>query len=106
MKTSTILFVILLFLACDNYTAIDEMPSEEKWTDRLISIHEKGSLYEGSTYLSVYSHVYSISKHKIHDLTAIISLRNTSKVSKVFIKSADYYHTDGKLIRSYLESPV
>ncbi len=96
----------LLLVACSSYEGNDEMPPEEKWTDRIATISAEDSLIEGTTYLSVYSHIYSISEHRLHDLSATISLRNTSQTERVYIKSADYYHTDGELVKSYLEQPI
>ena len=83
-----------------------ELPEEEKWNSRLANLEPMDSLIEGKTYLSVYSHVFSISEHKVQNLTAIISLRNTSSSEEVFIKKADYYHTDGELIKSYINKPI
>jgi hypothetical protein len=107
MKNLTYLFFLLTFLtACATNSGEDEMPAEEKWTERVAEISGADSLIHGSTYLSVYSHIYSISEHKIHNLTKIVSLRNTSRTETVYIKKADYFDTKGKLIKHYLDKPV
>jgi len=107
MKKMFYVFAITsTIIACTSYEANDKIPQEEEWTDRLASITDKDSLIEGTTYLSVYSHIFSISEHRIHDLTATISLRNTSETDKVFIKRADYFNTEGQLVRAYLKQPI
>lgn len=102
------LYVVLsVFLfACTTEEAADQMPTEELWTNRLAILSGNDSLMEGSTYLSIYSHITSISEHRIHDLTVTVSLRNTSRTERVFIKRADYYNTKGTLVRAYLDSPI
>ena len=106
MKKILYLLLITALAACNPNGGNDEMPPEEKWTDRVASISAKDSLFEGATYLSVYSHIYSISEHKVHDLTKIVSLRNTSRTETVFVKTADYFDTEGKLVKAYLKEPV
>jgi hypothetical protein len=60
----------------------------------------------GMTYLSVYSKIYSITEHRSQDLTSTISMRNTNRKDTIYINRADYYGTDGKLIRTYFDYPV
>jgi hypothetical protein len=40
------------------------------------------------------------------DLTATLSVRNTDLTHPIIISSANYYDTNGKLVRKYLEQPV
>ena len=60
----------------------------------------------GSTYLSVYSQIYSFSENAIHDLTATVSFHNTSRSENIIITKADYFNTDGDIIKSYVNNPV
>jgi len=107
MKKMIYLTLFALALsACSEDNGNNEMPPEVKWTDRMATISAQDSLNEGTTYLSVYSHIYSVTEHRLRDLSATISLRNTSQTERVFITGADYYHTDGKLVKSYLEQPI
>lgn len=76
------------------------------WSDRTVSITPSDSLHEGSTYLSIYSEIYSYTAELTFPLTATVSIHNTSLTDSVFIKKADYYNTDGKLIRSYVDKPI
>ncbi|MAP80393.1 MAG: hypothetical protein CL526_04830 [Aequorivita sp.] len=64
------------------------------------------SVITGKSYLSIYSHIYSFSKDKSQHLTAMASLRNTSETDTVYIFKADYYSTEGTLIREYFKKPI
>ncbi|GAA4238482.1 DUF3124 domain-containing protein [Postechiella marina] len=78
----------------------------ENWSKRTAVISETDTLEHGKSYLSVYSQIYSISEHKTHNLTAMISLRNTSETDTIYVLRADYYDTHGKSIRKYFDKPV
>lgn len=57
-------------------------------------------------YVPLYSHVYyGDYEHKIL-LTGILSIRNTDPTQAITIVKADYYDSDGRLIRSYLPQPL
>lgn len=64
-------------------------------------------LSDGQTvYVPVYSHIYSGDKERPYLLTAILSIRNTDPGHPVTILLVDYYGSDGKLIRKYIDKPV
>jgi hypothetical protein len=64
-------------------------------------------LSNGQTvYVSIYSHVYSGDRERPYLLTATLSLRNTDPTHPITILAADYYDSDGKLLRHYLEEPL
>lgn len=79
---------------------------KENWKERTIERGLSDSLLNGSTYLSVYSQIYSQSEHRTHDLTATISMRNTDQQDTIFISSTEYFNTKGKLIRKYFSNPI
>jgi len=62
----------------------------------------KGQLVYGA----VYSHVYHGDYERKILLTGILSLRNTDPTHVISIVKADYYDSDGKLIKSYLPQPL
>lgn len=97
--------VVLSVLGCTEKTKYDVLPSVNwesiKWDHKL-----GDSLNTGSTYLSIYSQVYSTTEHKTHGLTATVSIRNINKRDTIFVKNANYYDTKGDLIRTYFETPI
>ena len=57
-------------------------------------------------YVPVYSHVYYGDYERKILLTGILSLRNTDPSQAITLTKADYYNSDGKLIKSYLPQPT
>jgi len=104
-KLSLLIIVIGVLLSCETKQNKHTKPSSHlesmKWTG---SIND--SLVSGSSYLSVYSQIYSTTEHKTHDLTATVSIRNVSITDTIYIKNADYYNTKGDLIRHYINQPI
>lgn len=102
-----IFLVLLGFIAvsCKKEKEISSI-NPENWRARTVETALNDSLYSGKTYLPVYSQIYSNTEHRILDLTATISIRNTNKSDTIFINNADYYDTKGDLIRSYFRKPI
>ncbi len=63
-------------------------------------------MLSGTTYLSIYSQIYGMTEQRIHGLSATISMRNTSRTDTVFITKAEYFDTEGHLLRSYFNKPI
>lgn len=99
-----VLFTCIL-VSCEpkpEYSSIDPV----NWSSRSATLPVVDSLHTGSTYLSVYSEIYSLTEHRTHNLTATISMRNTNRQDTVYIRRADYYGTEGNLLRTYFENPI
>ena len=94
-----LILTVLLFTAC---TEPPDMSSVDpvNWANRRVEL-PADSLHRGTTYLSVYSHIYSQTEHRTHDLTATVSMRNVNQHDTVFIDRAEYFDTHGQSIRSY-----
>lgn len=63
------------------------------------------ALYD-TTYVPIYSDIYSETKHIRFNLTATLSLRNTSFKHKIFISNVDYYNSAGKRTKRFLKKPI
>ena len=57
-------------------------------------------------YVPVYSHVYHGDSAKKMLLTGILSIRNTDPAHSITITKADYYDSDGNLLKSYLSQSI
>ncbi len=65
------------------------------------------SLSKGQTlYVPVYSHIYWGPKPRAFDLACTLSIRNVDPHVAITLTSVDYFNTDGKKIRSFLDKPV
>jgi hypothetical protein len=103
-------FILLLSVAAIVIGCMEEKEissiNPENWSKRKITLNVKDSLEYGKSYLSIYSQIYSSSEHKTHNLTAMVSLRNTSDVDSIYLLKAEYYDTHGVSLRNYFNHPI
>jgi len=59
-----------------------------------------------SIYVPIYSHIYSGDREHPFLLAAILSIRNIDPQHSITVLGADYFDSDGNLLRKYLEEPV
>ena len=97
--------MLLLILSCNEEKEVSSI-NPENWTKRTANFSAKDSLEYGKSYLSIYSQIYSMSQHKTHNLTAMVSMRNTSDLDTIYVLRAEYYDTHGVSIRKYFEKPI
>jgi hypothetical protein len=57
-------------------------------------------------YVPVYSHIYTGNRERPFNLAVTLSIRNTDSQNSLRLTAVDYYDTEGRLIRHYLENPV
>ncbi len=63
-------------------------------------------IFSDTTYVPIYSDIYSKTKDIKFNLTATLSLRNTSFKDKIYISEVDYYDSFGKKTKSFLNKPI
>ncbi|MCG2419866.1 DUF3124 domain-containing protein [Aequorivita sp. F47161] len=109
MRITSFLFLLGMFSSCEESKEISSYHPNH-WEDHYVNSETFGktsdSLIVGKSYLSIYSHIYSISMEKSQNLTAMVSLRNVSDTDTIYITKSDYYNTKGELIRSYFKKPI
>lgn len=76
------------------------------WASKKSETAPGTAIHEGWLYLPVYSHIYAGSQKSTHQLTATVSIRNTSMEEAVTVFSATYYDTYGAKVRDYLPHPI
>jgi len=104
-QATVVLFLFGMLMGCENEKEISSY-NPNHWEDHYGEIPTRDSLQTGKTYLSIYSHIYSFSLEKSQNLTAMVSLRNVSETDTIYISKADYYNTNGRLIRHYFKKPI
>jgi len=57
-------------------------------------------------YVPAYSHIYSGNKEKPFLLTVTLSIRNIDPTHLIKITLFDYYETQGKLLKKFIDRPV
>ena len=69
--------------------------------------NDRIGLSDGQTiYVPAYSHIFSGNRERPFLLTVTLSIRNIDPKHKVRINVVDYYETQGKLLKKYIETPV
>ena len=104
-KTFPVVFALFALISCQEKPVSDEV-TPVNWDRRAANLTPSYSLQEGITYLSVYSQIYSRSEHRRHDLTATVSLRNVSVEDTIYVSRAQFFGTEGSLIRTYFDQPI
>ncbi|MFP4663719.1 MAG: DUF3124 domain-containing protein [Bacteroidales bacterium] len=97
--------ILSSLIACQDKTEISST-DPINWEARTTDMEPEDSLIHGTTYLSVYSQIYSQTEHTTHDLTATVSMKNTNMHDTVFVKMAEYFNTEGHPIRIYFDDPI
>lgn len=68
-----------------------------------ILAQEASRLSKGQTiYVPVYSSVYIGDRERMFPLTATVSVRNSDPLNSIIVTSADYFDSQGKLLKKYL----
>ncbi len=66
----------------------------------------KAQLSNGQTlYVPAYSHIYTGNKERPFLLAVTLSVRNIDPVNQMEITAVDYYETQGKLLKKFIEKP-
>ena len=97
--------ILVLTYSCMEEVEISSI-NPVNWSKREVSIPMKDSLEHGKSYLSIYSQIYSSSEHKTHNLTAMVSLRNTSEKDTIYLLKAEYFDTHGTPLRNYFNHSI
>ena len=58
-----------------------------------------------TVYVPLYSNIYTGDRMIAWQLSAMLSIRNTSPTQPISITRVDYYDLDGKLVRKHVEEP-
>ncbi len=100
-----LLLLTLLLQSCNDTSEVSSI-DPVNWNNRAVQIEFDSTFVHGSSYLSVYSQIYSQSEHKTHDLTVTVSMRNINKTDTLYIHKAEYFNTKGHSTRTYFDKTI
>lgn len=81
-------------------------PIEQNFASSLTAIPAENLTVSGAFYVPVYSSV-SMSQGKLRaDFSVTLSVHNASETRPLVVKRVAYFDTSGKMVESYLKSPV
>ncbi|WKK67593.1 DUF3124 domain-containing protein [Lutimonas zeaxanthinifaciens] len=106
LLSQLILFILLIFSSSCRFDENKDQIESLNWTDRQINYKLPDSMQTGTSYLSVYSQIYNQTEHKVYDLTATVSIRNTDRNDTIYLDGAEYFDTKGHSIRKYFNKTV
>lgn len=111
MKYSISIIYVLIFLtfACDQTTPKEtrESISTDHHLEKQSVQPDRDSIYATKkVYVPVYSDIYQRTRQDRTSLTSTLSIHNTSETDTLYISRIDYYNTEGKLVRKYIESTI
>lgn len=96
-------WIVILFLTACETTQAPQPPVPQLKT---VTIDQTKFATAQTVYVPVYSHIYMIEPGRKMDLTATLSIRNTDLSQPIIVTAANYYDTNGKIVRKYLEQPI
>jgi hypothetical protein len=77
------------------------------FTSQPLNAGENSGLSDGQTiYVPAYSHIYSGNRESPFLLTVTLSIRNIDPHHHIKITLVDYFETQGKLLKRYLDTPL
>lgn len=109
MKRFLSLLITFAFLNSCDLSKKETTPAfhQPDWNSRTLKANgNTDSMKKMQTYLPVYAQIYQVSQERRVNMTATISLRNTDTNDTLFVEQINYYNTEGKLIRKYIDKTV
>jgi hypothetical protein len=90
-RVKQVLFILVALLIAGSLTSFSHGSESSR--------HTKGQ----TVYVPLYSNIFVGDKEITWQLSALLSVRNTDPAHPITIKRVEYYDSDGKLVRKYLE---
>lgn len=78
----------------------------EVWKDHFAPEVEREGFERGKTFLSIYSEIHMRHQGEVRPLTATASIHNPNVRDTIYVEVANYYNTQGVLIRTYFPQTV
>ncbi len=101
----TLSLLFFSIISCTKRTpAENQIPTPSAFSQIDESILNQ-SAHAETVYVPVYSHL-TIGEKGILSLRAILSIRNTSDKESLILSKIEYYDTNGKLLKNYIQKPV
>lgn len=95
MKKNYLLTCLLFLFSCFCFSSVP------------LHAEETTGLSAGqSIYVPAYSHIYSGNREQPFLLTVTLSIRNIDPDHPIKITAIDYFETQGKLLKKYIDTPV
>ncbi|WP_413281571.1 DUF3124 domain-containing protein [Floridanema evergladense] len=95
--------LLVLLTACTE----PKKPVEPATQLKAVTLDNTVKIVGGQTiYVPIYSQIYVWERNRTMELTSTLSVRNTDRTNPIIIAFANYYDSNGKLVRKYLKQPI
>lgn len=104
-----VLMTLLVFMSMHSCTEVSHnlnKVGKDKFEALEIGSMPSDLVLIDTTYVPIYSDIYSKTKDTRFNLTATLSLRNTSFKHNIYISKVDYYNSEGEKTISFLENAI
>lgn len=102
-----IAFTVIVLSACDGKENLSSSPNRPNPSLKTVSIDQNFQIVSSQTiYVPIYSHIYHQNRRQKLYLAATLSIRNTDLDNPLVVTSVRYYDSAGKLVRSYIDTPI
>lgn len=102
------LLTLFLLIGCQspdpNVDKSGENELEALEVDRIIKTDDQP--FQDVVYIPIYSDIYVDQQNQNALLAATLSIRNTSYNDSLFISKIDYFNTDGKLVKRFINNTI
>jgi len=103
LTISSLIFLTLVLYGCEEKPVA---PKVDIWGQRIIELVQDTSFESGSTFLSIYSQIYTRNNDYQYNLTTTVSMHNPNAEDSIYIDRALYYNTHGEVVRSYFDNTI
>jgi len=103
-------YILILLVLCTSCT-IESNSGQEKKTHpshklNYTEIDRSKLMYLEKDYVPVYSDIYHVDGSRRFNLSATVSIRNTSLSDTAYVLTAKYFDSYGNELKNYLKAPV
>lgn len=95
---------LVLFVQCNQEKKYIGHKTVREYT--LAQINFDTLRHQEKVYVPTYSEIYHNAEDQYFPLLTSLSVRNTSLTDTMYVHTVDYYDTEGKQLKKYLENPI
>jgi hypothetical protein len=107
IKFWAIVFCVIGFLSsCEKVAPPAHYQKQELVKYKVQPEELKKITYQQMVYVSVYSEIFSYNEKITMPLAATLSIRNTDLKKAIYVSKIDYYDSEGKLLKKYIDQPT
>lgn len=104
MRSTAVLLFLLVLAACKNRNGVKTHYPSQSY--KYVTVDTATLPDKHRVYVPVYSHIYMEDGTSTYNLSATLSIRNTSFTDSFFVTDVVYYGSQGEVLKKYLDSVV